>query len=399
MSAVLGDRRVTGWLDRLQRRHPLLAFPLAVAYKFFDDHGNHLAALLTYYGFVSLFPLLLLLASVLGFVLRGDAALQQRILDSTLSQLPLLGTELQRPGGLRGSSVALTVGAVTALYGALGVAQALQHTMNSLWAVPRYRRPNPLLARLRSVLLLAIAGLAVLGTTVLSAISSGTEVFGTALALLVTLLAVAVNTAVFTAAFRLATARTLRVADVLPGAVCAAFLWQLLQRFGAFYVARVLQDSSVYGTFALVLGLLAWIYLAAVAVVVSVEVNVVRSKGLYPRSLLTPFTDDVRLTTADRAVYRDTATAQSFKRFETIDVTFDEPPLAPVQPARRARRTTATRQTAATGTPATGTAATGTAATGMAATGMAGGGADGPADPTSEPGADPDRGAGAGAAS
>ena len=158
--------RVDGW----QRRHPSLGFPVAVVYKYFDDQGTYLAALMTYYGFLSLFPLLLLFASVLGFVLQGNPDLQREILSSTLSQFPIIGDELREPKGLQGSGVALVVGGITALYGTLGVAQAMQNAMNVAWAVPRYRRPNPIKARLRSFLLISTAGAAALTTTVLSAI-------------------------------------------------------------------------------------------------------------------------------------------------------------------------------------------------------------------------------------
>ena len=91
---------VTDRLDALQRRVPALGFPLAVLYKFFDDQGNYLAALISYYGFVSFFPLLLLLSSVLGYALAGDRELQQRVLDSALSQFPVIGDQLSSPAGL-----------------------------------------------------------------------------------------------------------------------------------------------------------------------------------------------------------------------------------------------------------------------------------------------------------
>ena len=152
-----------GRIDAFQRRHPVLGFPLAVVYKFFDDQGVYLAALITYYGFLSLFPLLLLLASVLGFFLDDDPELRQRILDSTVSQFPVVGEQLRDPQSMEGSGVALVIGALVVLYGALGVAQALQNAMNVIWAVPRHLRPNPIAARGRSVLLIATAGLAVLG--------------------------------------------------------------------------------------------------------------------------------------------------------------------------------------------------------------------------------------------
>jgi membrane protein len=314
-------------IDAFQRRHAVLGFPIAVVYKFVDDQGIYLAALLTYYGFLSLFPLVLLFASILGFALRGDDHLRQQILDSALSQFPVIGDQLRDPQGLQGSGVALVVGALTALYGALGVAQALQNAMNVAWAVPRCRRPNPLKARLRSVVLLATAGVAVLATTTLSVLAgtagAPADAFTSPTALAVNVAAVVVNTAIFVVVFRIGTARQLRFGDVIPGAVLAAVLWQVMQIFGTAYVARVVKDSSTaYGTFAFVLGLLAWAFILAIGVVVSIELNVVRSKHLYPRSLLTPFTDDVDLTAADRDAYRDAARAQQHKGFEDVTVSF-----------------------------------------------------------------------------
>lgn len=317
------------WLDRYQRRHRWLGFPLAVIYKLFEDQGPYLAALITYYGFVSLFPLLLLLASGLGFVLQDNPDLQQRILDSALGQFPLIGDELDDPAALRGSGLAVIIGGLLAIYGALGVAQAVQNAMNVAWSVPRNHRPNPIRARLRSLLLIATAGLAVLSTTILSVIGGSSAaddgVLGGWIPRLVTLAAVAVNAVIFVVVFRLSTARQLGVRAVLPGAVLAAVIWQSLQLFGTVYVANVVQNSgtTTYGVFAVVLGLLAWIFLAAVGLVFSVEINVVRVKQLYPRALLTPFTDNVDLTPADRRAYTDAATAQRHKGFETVDVTFE----------------------------------------------------------------------------
>ena len=199
---------VTERLDAYQRRHRWVGFPVAVIYKFFEDQGPYLAALVTFYGFLSLFPLLLLLTSVLGFVLEDDADLQQRILDSTLSQFPIIGDQLSDPQSLQGSGIALLVGGLVALYGALGVAQALQNAMNVAWAVPRNRRPSPVKARLRSLLLIGTAGIAVLATTAVSTIGGGGGadggVFSGAAAVVVTVAAVVVNAIVFTLVFRIA---------------------------------------------------------------------------------------------------------------------------------------------------------------------------------------------------
>src|SRR3954469_3993593 len=163
MSSEAGRR--TSRVDAFQQRHPAAAFPLAVTYKYFDDFGPYLAALLTYYAFVSLFPLLLLLSTILGYALHGDPGLQHDIVRSALGQFPVIGAQLHDPKRVGGGAVGLTIGILGAIYGSLGVAQAMQYSMNTAWSVPRNRRPNPLSARGRSLLLVGVAGLALLGTT------------------------------------------------------------------------------------------------------------------------------------------------------------------------------------------------------------------------------------------
>jgi YihY family inner membrane protein len=297
-------------------------------YKFLDDEGNYLAALVTFFGLLSLFPLLLLLSSLLGFALEADPDLQRQILNSTPSQFPIIGEDL-RTTGLRGSGIAVVIGVLGSIYGGLGVAQSVQHLMNVTWGVPRNRRPNPVLARLRSLLLLGTAGVAVATTTVLSALgasagSFGETSFSTGLRILLTVTAIAVNSGIFLLAFHIATARDLRWQDSVPGAIGAALAWQVFQSFGAFFVGNVLQNATaVNGVFGLVLGLAAWQYAAAFTLVLCVEVNVVYAKHLWPRALMTPFTDNVDLTRGDRRSYSDAAKAQRSKGFQNVDVTFD----------------------------------------------------------------------------
>ena len=132
-------------VDAFQRRHPVLGFPLAVIYKYFDDQGPYLASALTYYAFVAIFPLMLLGTSILGIILRGEPNWQQSILDSALAQFPIIGDELGRPEGLQGSFAGVAVGALAALYGAMGLGQALQNTQHVAWSVPRNSRPEPVL--------------------------------------------------------------------------------------------------------------------------------------------------------------------------------------------------------------------------------------------------------------
>jgi membrane protein len=322
---------VTERLDQFQRKHPWAAFPLAVAYKYFDDFGTYLAALLTYYGFVSLFPLLLLLSTVLGFVLSGDPSLQHEVLTSAVHQFPVIGGDLAQPKRLGGGPIGLVVGIAGCLYGGLGVVQAFQYATNTMWGVPRNNRPNPFKARGRSVLLLATAGLTVLGTTALSiAGGGGAGALGTAGKSLTLAASVVLNIAMAIFAFRFAPARRLSVRDVVPGAIATAVIWQLLQSFGVIYVRHVVEHASATdAVFALVLGLLAFLYVTATAVLLGVEIDVVRVNRLYPRSLLTPFTDNVTLTTGDRRAYSRQAKAQRSKGFQHVEVNFDPPSAEP----------------------------------------------------------------------
>lgn len=316
-------------VDAFQRQHPVVGFPLAVLYKFLDDQGNYLAAVVTYYAFVAIFPLLLIASSVLGFLLQDNAELRNEVLTGALSQFPIVGTELGKPQSLQGSTSAVVVGSLTALYGVLGLGQAAQNAVNVAWAVPRNKRPNPLVSRVSSLAILVLAGLTVLAVTVLAIIVSHLSVFGQDvgrwLGWLLTLASVTLNALVLAAMMRLATRARQSVRSSLPGAVAVAVLWQLLQQLGGTYVDRVIaRVSDVNAVFALVLGLLALVYVASVIAVVGLEINVVLARRLYPRSLLTPFTDAVDLTAGDRQAYAGYAQAQRHKGFERVRVSFRE---------------------------------------------------------------------------
>ena len=312
-------------IDRIQRKHPVAGFPIAVLYKYFDDDGPYLAALITYYGFLSLFPLLLLGSTILGFILAGNSELQHRIIDSALGQFPVVGAQLEHPQHIGGGAGGLIVGIVAALYGGLGVGQASQYAMNTAWHVPRNERPNPLKSRVRSLILLGIGGVGVLGTTALSTLwASDVGSFGVPFKIGLLVATVVINAALFLFAFRVATARRLALKDIAPGAIIAAVLWQVLQAVGVTYVRQVVvHASSTNGVFAIVLGLVAFLYLAATAVLLCVEINVVRAEKMHPRALLTPFTDEVDLDRGDVRSYTGQAKAQRNKGFEDIDVTFD----------------------------------------------------------------------------
>lgn len=320
-----GDR-----FDRYQRSHSWVGFPIAVSYKVFEDRAPYLAALATYYAFISLFPLVLLFVSIAGFVLQGDPHLQAQIVNSALGNVPGIGPEIRRNiGGFRGSTAGVVIGVIGLFYGALGAMQASQAAFNQIYGVPRNNQPNPLKSRLRSLGLLVLLGTFILLTTAINVlISTGNGIssqLGVDLKLLGYALSVLIGVATFTVAFQVLTALDLKWSDVITGGVIAGGAWTLLQAFGSRYVVhQVNHGSALYGVFGVVLATLAWIYLVALTIMISAEINVVMHAHLWPRSLLTPFTDDVDLTEADRLVYARMACTQRFKGWERIAVDFDE---------------------------------------------------------------------------
>jgi membrane protein len=316
-------------VDAFQRAHGGVGFPLAVVYKYFDDQGPYLAAILTYYAFIAIFPLLLLGSSVLGFLLQGNPDLQSELLNSALSQFPIVGTQLGRPGGLRGSTSGVIAGSLAALYGVLGLGQAAQNMLNVAWAVPRNSRLNPLSSRLHSAGFLVLAGVSVILVAALTTVSTNLGNFGLGawVTWVGTVVSVIVTAVFMSLMMRYTTSGRPSFKASIPGGLLISVLWHGLQLLGGLYVHRVIgKASDMNGVFALVLGLLALLFIASAMAVLGVEVSVVLSRRLYPRALLTPFTDAVELTEADRRAYDSYAKAQRHKGFEVVEVRFKQPP-------------------------------------------------------------------------
>ena len=307
-------------IDEAQQRHPWLSFPAAVVKKFGDDQAGQLAALIAYYAFVSLFPLLLVFVTVLGFVLQGDPSAQTSVLHSTLSQFPVIGTQLQKNvHSLTGSAGALAIGLVGSLLGALGVTGASQNAFNQVWHVPRKDRPNFLSSRLRGLGLIAALGtLSILSTVVTGAVTAEIP-SGTLATVGSVLLALAANLLLFFAAFRLLTVEDVHTRDLLPGVLFGAVLWLALQYVGGYYVAHVVRHAQeTSGLFAFVLGLLAWLYLGGQLTLLAAEINVVRARRVWPRSFFTP-----PLLDADRRALVSAAAVEERVEEENVEVTFD----------------------------------------------------------------------------
>jgi membrane protein len=309
-------KRAIGAADELQQRSAWLAVPVAVWKKFGDDDAGNLAALIAYYAFVAIFPLLLVLFTVLDIVLKDDQGLHQRLLDSTLGHFPVIGPQLGSVHPLSQTGLPLVIGLLGTFIGARSVATAMQNALNSVWEIPIVRRPGFPWSWLRSFGLILVIGLGLMGTTILSGLASGAGhvLSGFAASIAAVVVSLLLNIGFFWLAFRLGTAREIGWRQLRLGAVIGAVIWQVLQYFGTYCVSHQLAHaSSAYGTFAVVLGLIAWLYLEAELTLYAVEINVVLTYRLWPRSIAPP-----PYTEPDRRAFELYAQAQQRKGMDVV---------------------------------------------------------------------------------
>jgi membrane protein len=306
--------------DAYQQSRRWLAVPVAVVKKFGDDQGGSLAALVAYYAFFSLFPLLLVFTTILGFILRHDQSAQDAVEKSVLHQLPIIGSQIT-VHSLQGSVAALVIGLVTSLLAGLGVTGAAQNALDRVWAIPFKERSNFLQARVRGIGLLAFLGLLFIISTAASGIVSG-GFGGVGDKIAGYVVAVLVNFALFFAAFRLMTASAIPSRDLRVGVIVAAVLWTFLQALGGYFIGHVLNKQSDAGkTFGLVIALLVWLHLGAQVMLYAAEINVVVTRRLWPRGLFGP-----PESPADKRTLRALAKVEERSEGQHIDVEFDGPP-------------------------------------------------------------------------
>ena len=313
----VAEKAVRG-ADRFHQRRRWLAFPYAVVKKFGDDEAGNLAALVAYYGFFSVFPLMLVFVTILGMVLRGNTGLQDSIVRSALAKFPVVGTQISNNiHSLTGSGLALGVGIALTLWAGLGVVKVMQTAMNTVWNVPYRYRPNFLRSTIRALIMLAVLGVITVASAAAGSVGAASHTWWrVAIGLLVSLL---LNFLLFMLAFRILTTENVSWGDVRPGAIIGAVAWTVLQALGGYYVAHQLRGASdTYGTFAAVIGLLAWIYLGAQVTLFAAEVNVVKKRRLWPRGIVQP-----PLTEADERALSDYAKQQERRPEERVDVTID----------------------------------------------------------------------------
>lgn len=279
-------QRAVQKVDRFQRAHGAVGFPYAVIKKYGGDQAGYQAALVTYYGFLSLFPLLLVLTTVAGLVGRHDPALGKRLVDSVSTNFPVIGKQLNSSvHGISKSGPALVIGILFTLYGARGVADAFRNAVNHIWHIPQADRSGFPRSLVRSLGIIIGGGGGLLATSVIAgwAASAGRGWWVHALSIVINL---ALLGLVFIVILRLSLPRRLTWRELETGALITAVGLTILQVAGVYIFKHQARSLSSYGAlFATTLGLLAWIYLQVQVVIYAIEIDTVRSRHLWPRSL------------------------------------------------------------------------------------------------------------------
>ena len=318
-------RGVDGW----QRRFGPAAFVFGVIKKFGDDNGGVLVTNLAFTAFLSLFPLLLVLTTVLGLVAANNHTVRTDVLNAVSHQVPLIGHTLTENVNQlqRNSVIGLIFGMLVLIWGATNLAQAGLFTMAQVWNLPGPDRPGYFPRLGRAMLFLAMLGGGVIATTLLATLGN----FGPGGIWVTAVSAIGagvVNAALYVGAFRILTPKTVPTERLLPGSIGGGIVYTMLQFVGTFLVGHYLHSDSAYGIFASVLGLIAWIYIAVRVTVYAAEINVVISRKLWPRSILQP-----PLTAADRVSLALQATQNRRRPEQHVDVTFDDQAPPPKRPA------------------------------------------------------------------
>ena len=304
-------------IDRFQQRHTVLGFPFGVVKKYGDDQGGKKAALLAHYGFLSLFPLLLVFITVVGYALANNQELKQGVIDTLARQFPVLGPQVEDSiSTIKGSGLALGIGLLGILWGGLGIVQSFQDAMNDIWNIPRRHRPNFWWRLARGLAALLLVAGEVVAATVLAQLGiAGPGALGRVDLLAGSFL---LNLLLLVVMFQLLTGTRLRWRWLLPGAAVGALGWSVLQTVGVQLLNHQLERANLlYGVFAVVLVLLGWLYLSSQLVLYAAEINVVLARRLWPRSLLQP-----PLTEPDRRVLTALARTEERRPEQRVQVTF-----------------------------------------------------------------------------
>jgi YihY family inner membrane protein len=306
--------------DAAQQHHEPTAFLFGVIKKFGDDNASVLVTNLAYTAFVSVFPLLLILVTVLVNIAASHPALRTQLVDGATSQFPLIGRQLASNIHVlrRSTAASLIAGLLLLVWGVTRLAQAGVFTMEQVWNLPGPARTGYLPRLGRCLAFLGVLGAgAIISTLLAGLVTYGHHAVG--FRMLAQLLAVSTNILLYFAGFRVLTPKGVPARQLIPGAVAGGMFWTLLQAVGAYVVHHYLHSDSVYGVFATVLGLVAWIYFGVQGTVYAAEINVVLARRLWPRAMVQP-----PLTEADRASMALQALQNQRRPEQQIEVTFTD---------------------------------------------------------------------------
>lgn len=312
-------------IDARQQRFGPAALLFGVTKKFGDDNAGTLVANLAFSAFLCVFPLLLVFMTVLNLVLAHDPALHRSLLHSTLSEFPIVGATLghQIHGLQRSSVIGLIIGVLGLVWGSTGLAQSGLFSMSQVWNLAGPQRPSYFKRLGRSFLFLAVLGAGLIVTTGLAAFGT----FGrhnTALGVVSEIAALLINIATYFGVFRVLTPKVVHTRTLLPGAIVGGLAWTILQAIGGYLIGHDLKnDSTTYGTFGVVLGLIAWIYLGSQITIYAAELNTVLARRLWPRGLVQP-----PLTEADQRSLALQATQNQRRPEQQISVDFTTPAMS-----------------------------------------------------------------------
>jgi uncharacterized BrkB/YihY/UPF0761 family membrane protein len=284
MSAMDLPRKVMGAVDGFQRRVRWVGVPYAVQKKFGDDNANLVAVALAWYGFTAIFPLLLVVVTVFGFI--GKASIGTGLI-KTLHEFPVIGSSFNQGSStsLHGSTIGLVIGLLGLIYGAQGVTQTAQLAMATVWNIPQDERTGFLPRLGRSLAgLITIGGAFLINAFVSGYLTGGTSNYAIRIPIIAGLLVI--NAALYFATFALLTAKVIGPRGLLPGAVLGAVVFTALITVGAGLVTHQLKHTSeTYGTFGTVIGIVAFLLILAKLSLYAAELNPVLSRNLYPRAL------------------------------------------------------------------------------------------------------------------
>jgi membrane protein len=257
--------------------------PFDIFAEMMDGWRRHLsgrnASLVAFFSFLSIFPLMLVGVTILGFFLSDNPDLQQKIVDSAASEIPVLGKTLaDNPEAINGSITVLIIGLLGALWSSTKAFVGLQGALDDAWEVHVDDRDNVPKLRGKALLGLAIIGVSQVGSLVLAEIVSKDKMTAIAEAALIAA-TVVTNIVVIAAMYRFLTSYPATWRDVWVGAIFAGVAFTLLQHFGTAIVKRLAEgDNEAFTTINTILGLITWLSLIGITVIMCAELNAARKR-------------------------------------------------------------------------------------------------------------------------